>query len=86
MKPIPICQHFKPDGHRCGSPAMRGKRLCYHHGRMRPVLRHIPVGMPDPRNEQAMLRWIVTGLLRHELDSDVAGKLIYSIQVSHQLR
>ncbi len=26
-----LCGHRKPDGLPCGSPALRGKRLCYFH-------------------------------------------------------
>lgn len=28
---IPICKHIKDDGIPCGSPALRGRTLCYHH-------------------------------------------------------
>ena len=79
---FPLCQHIKTDGKRCGSPALRGQRLCYHHGRQRPAPRCIPFGMPDLRDETAMLRWIANGLIHCELDPDVAGKLIYGIQVN----
>jgi hypothetical protein len=30
---IPQCQHIKLNGVRCGSPALRGKDLCYFHNR-----------------------------------------------------
>lgn len=29
--PAPLCTLILPNGKRCGSPALRGKRLCYHH-------------------------------------------------------
>jgi hypothetical protein len=30
--PLPIrCQHIFPDGHRCGSPALRREDLCFYH-------------------------------------------------------
>ncbi len=32
---IPICEHIKDDGIRCGSPALRGRKLCYFHDRER---------------------------------------------------
>lgn len=25
------CRHIKPDGHRCGSPSLRGEHFCYYH-------------------------------------------------------
>lgn len=28
---VPICQHIKPGGQRCGSPAMNGQPYCYYH-------------------------------------------------------
>ena len=28
---IPICEHIKDDGNRCGSPALRRRKLCYFH-------------------------------------------------------
>jgi len=30
---LPICEHVKLDGSRCGSPALRGRKYChFHHG------------------------------------------------------
>ena len=31
----PRCNHFKPDGSCCGSPAIKGKRPCFAHLRAR---------------------------------------------------
>ena len=30
-----LCRHVFTEGHRCGSPALRGQSLCYYHGRSR---------------------------------------------------
>ena len=30
-----LCRHVFTEGHRCGSPALRGQSLCYYHGRTR---------------------------------------------------
>ncbi len=30
-----LCRHVFIDGHRCGSPSLRGESLCYNHGRIR---------------------------------------------------
>jgi hypothetical protein len=30
---VPTCDHLKTDGVLCGSPALRGKKLCYFHQR-----------------------------------------------------
>lgn len=32
---IPICEHIKPGGMRCGSPAMRDHSFCYYHVELR---------------------------------------------------
>src|SRR6266404_6269205 len=73
---------LSPRANAGGSPAVRGQRLCYHHGRVRPPARMLPPGMPDVRDERALLHWIMRSLLRRELDVDTAGKLIYGIQVN----
>ena len=31
--PYPTCAHIREDGSLCGSPALRGNRLCYYHQR-----------------------------------------------------
>ena len=31
---VPLCGHLKQDGVPCGSPALRGKKLCYFHQRV----------------------------------------------------
>jgi hypothetical protein len=31
FKPAPLCTRIMPSGKHCGSPALRGKRVCYHH-------------------------------------------------------
>ena len=38
---VPICEHIKPSGARCASPAMRSQRFCYYHVGARECL---PVG------------------------------------------
>lgn len=38
---VSVCEHIKPSGARCASPAMRGQRFCYYHVGARQCL---PVG------------------------------------------
>ena len=38
---VPICEHVKPGGGRCGSPALRGRNFCYYHTRL---YESLPVG------------------------------------------
>ena len=38
---VPTCCHRKADGVRCGSPALRGQKLCYFHQRDHLRLQHL---------------------------------------------
>ena len=57
---IPLCQQIKKNGVRCGSPALRGKRLCYFHGRAprRKPKRVVPQ-VPDPSDTMAVFDWVM---------------------------
>ncbi len=35
---LPICLFLRPDGTRCGSPAMRNHQYCYHHTTIRKLV------------------------------------------------
>ena len=35
---VPLCLYLKPDGTRCGSPAMRDYHFCYHHETVRKLV------------------------------------------------
>ena len=35
---VPICFHIKPDGTRCGTPAIRNHSYCYHHTTLRKLV------------------------------------------------
>ena len=35
---VPLCQHVKPDGSRCGTPAIRDHKYCYHHTTVRKLV------------------------------------------------
>jgi hypothetical protein len=37
--PIPLCTHIMPSGATCGSPAVSGTVLCYHHSAIKTALR-----------------------------------------------
>ena len=32
---LPICEHIKPSGTGCGSPALRDQKFCYYHSKVR---------------------------------------------------
>ena len=77
---IPQCNFYKPDGARCGSPALRHRRLCYFHARPRPRPRPVMPEVPDPSDALAVLHWTMYGLMTGTLDHKAAGQLIYSVQ------
>src|SRR6185437_15830778 len=39
---VPLCTHIKTDGVRCGSPAVSGTALCYHHSVVKTTLDKVP--------------------------------------------
>ena len=84
---IPQCQSLKKDGVRCGSPALRGKRLCYFHSRApkRRPKRVVPE-VPDPSNAMAVLNWTIRGLMNGKLDHKAAAQILYGIQQMHLAR
>ncbi len=87
------CQHFKQDGRRCGSPALRGKRYCYFHDAARrqrpwrvvrqPLLRDLPV-IEDPRSANLAINKIINALLDGTIDSRTAGQLLFGLQSASQ--
>src|ERR1035437_7626658 len=50
---LPICEHIKPGGARCGSPAVRDQKYCYHHAGLRKAVprNNLFVFLANPRSE-----------------------------------
>src|SRR5271154_4373713 len=53
--PYPVCEHIKPGGKRCGSPALKGGKLCFYHTDVR---RRVPknnlfVFLANPRPHES---------------------------------
>jgi len=84
------CQHRKQDGSRCGSPAMKGKRLCYFHHESRKThpRRVAQAALPDfpliedPRSLQIALNQVMQGLLRGSIDRQTAGQVLCGLQMA----
>lgn len=85
------CRHIFTDRHQCGSPALRGEKLCfYHHAGRRPgkhqtVLGYTIVGLPDPDDLHAVQRGIaevlrLAGTLR--IDSQCASVLLRGLALA----
>ena len=56
------CRHLFTDGHQCGSPALRGEALCFHHHSARRPLHHqtlhgfTSIALPEPLDLHAIQR------------------------------
>src|SRR6185437_6425805 len=42
--PAPLCTHVKTNGIVCGSPAVAGTELCYHHSAIKTAMGHVGSG------------------------------------------
>ncbi len=80
---IPQCHHIKDDGVRCGSPALRGKDLCYFHLRQlreRPRL-HLPL-LEDRPSIQYAVTQVMRAVLEDRVDNQRLRLLLYALQVA----
>jgi hypothetical protein len=90
-KPANTCTHIFADNHHCGSPALRGERLCYyHHPSRRPIAdpyhrrsrRGFDIAIPtDPASLQSALIQVIQRLASNKIDTQRAGLLLYSLQI-----
>ena len=80
---IPRCHHIRVDGRQCGSPSLRGKRLCYFHSRFRSLrrLQGLPL-LEDPTSIQLVLMQVMRGLLDKSFDHKTAALLLYALQTA----
>ncbi|WP_260704960.1 hypothetical protein [Edaphobacter flagellatus] len=88
------CRHTKPDGARCGSPALRGSNLCHYHSEVRGTpeqirqrkARHHSFALPSPRSRaglQDALGTIMHAIAGNEIDLRRAGLLLYALQIAN---
>ena len=90
---IRLCRHLKPDGLPCGSPAVRGMRLCYFHNRH--LQENLAFAQDRRRAEvcdwqlpplnslddiQHALQRIMNELVSGRLDPERAGPMLYATQ------
>lgn len=78
------CAHRKIDGQFCGSPRMKGAKLCYAHERMQ-TMRSEKVDMPlleDSNAVQLALMKMVQALVDGRVDMKLAGLLLYALQIA----
>jgi hypothetical protein len=90
---VPLCQHWMDNATRCGSPAMRGTRLCYSHHRaqVRGVRKTAErarqrwfesVALEDAASVQRALRQVMTRLLSDDIGHQKAGQILYTLQTA----
>ena len=89
------CKHIKANGEFCGSPALRGREYCYFHltvlGRRLRTQKHIMKGechylqlptLEDADSIQLAVMQVMDALLRDQIDTKIAGLLLYGLQIA----
>ena len=90
---VPRCQHVKANGTQCGSPALRRRRDCFFHKRVRDqVTRIAAAGRGQPRFVVPLIEdanAIQLGLMQvmqllgsGEMDHKTAGPMLYALQTA----
>jgi hypothetical protein len=89
--PIPQCQHFKTNGTRCGSPALRNRKFCFFHQRYHD-LRHLrrerpslPLRLPlleDANAVQISVQEVIDAVAEERLDPRRAGLMLYGLNTA----
>src|SRR5438874_1893387 len=80
---IPRCHHIRVNGVQCGSPALKDRRLCYFHSRVR-ITRgstNLPI-LEDINSVQHALMQVITALLEGKVDRQIGGLLLYGLQTA----
>ena len=84
------CQHIKPNGLRCKSPAMRRNCFCYFHSRAHSITRTssrddllLPIAEGHAAVQLAVHQ-ITQALLARQIDAKEAGIMLYGIQIASQ--
>jgi hypothetical protein len=80
---IPQCHHIKDNGIRCGSPALRGKALCYFH--LRQARRH-PAFYISPLTDRASIQTVLSQVIRAafagHIEDERLRTMVYTLQIA----
>jgi len=80
---IPQCHHIKDNGLRCGSPALRGKDLCYFH--LRQTRRH-PVFYIPPLTDRASIQLVLSQVMQAafagRIEDERLRTMLYALQIA----
>jgi hypothetical protein len=93
LENVPRCQHVKVNGTQCGSPALRRRRRCYFHEEMCTERakdlsdqfeqrRFVMPVLEDANAVQVALMKVMQMLVRGQIDTKVAGLLLYGLQTA----
>jgi hypothetical protein len=93
MDNVPRCQHIKMNGTQCGSPALRWRRLCFFHDRIKRERAKIAADMTaqrrfdlplleDANSVQVSLMKVMQMLGSGRLDHRTAGLMLYALQTA----
>jgi hypothetical protein len=87
------CRHIFTDGHRCGSPCLRGEDLCYYHHTTRRPATHprtrrsrrstFEIPLPEDRSAiQLSIGQVLQRIAANDIDPRRAGLLLYGLQIA----
>jgi hypothetical protein len=93
MDDVPRCQHIKMNGTQCGSPALRWRRLCFFHDRIKCERAKIARDMTaqrrfdlplleDANSVQVALMKVMQMLGSGRMDHRTAGLMLYALQTA----
>jgi len=93
LENVPRCQHVKMNGTQCGSPALRNRRLCFFHDRIRREQARIAADasaqrrfdlplLEDANSVQVALMKVIQMLGSGRLDHKTAGLMLYALQTA----
>jgi hypothetical protein len=90
---VPRCQHVKMNGTQCGSPALRRRRHCFFHDRVRQERAKIAAQasgqrrfdlplLEDANSVQVALMKVIQMLGCGQMDHKTAGLILYALQTA----
>ncbi len=93
LEDVPRCQHVKMNGTQCGSPALRRRRHCFFHERIRRERAKIAADLSaqrmfdlplleDANSVQMTLMKVIQMLGAGRLDHKTAGLMLYALQTA----
>ncbi len=93
LEDVPRCQHVKMNGTQCGSPALRRRRHCFFHERIRREQAKIAADvsaqrlfdlplLEDANSVQVALMKVIQMLGAGRLDHKTAGLMLYALQTA----